>query len=150
TACVGSVVCFALALVSSGHAQEKQAQKKESAFHRMEIYNGSYRTVHYFSDGASAAEQAKQRDAERSENEAALAGLLRALRRQYLTDESLLQARRREVQLLYYGHTNVIGGGINGGGLYPYGYGSGSGSYAPYGISYYAPPSGYYGYSFFG
>src|SRR5438132_3164648 len=138
TARVGSAACF-LALAWTANAQEK----KEPASHHMEIYNGPYRTVYYFSDGGSAAEQAKLRDAERSENEAAVADQVHGLLRQYLADESLLQRRRRDVQLLFYGHSNVINEWLLGGqvvGAYPYGFGYNGpayyGYYGPYGYGY--------------
>jgi hypothetical protein len=143
TACVGSAACFTLMLVSTANAQDKPPVQTKERTHRMEVYNGPYRTVHYFSDGASAEEEAKLRETERNENEAALADQLQALRRQYVADESLLERRRRDVQWLFYGHSNVISSG-----LYPYGYGY----YAPYGYSYYAPYNSYgsswYGYPY--
>src|SRR5689334_15905739 len=145
TARVGSAACFLLALAWTASAQEKPpAQSKEPASHRMEVYNGPYRSVYYFSDGGSAADQAKLRDAERGENEAAVADQVHALLRQYLADESLLQRRRRDVQLLFYGHSNVINEWLIGGqvaGAYPYGFGYDGpyyGYYAPYGSYGYA------------
>jgi hypothetical protein len=133
---------------TAANAQEKPpAQAKPPAAHRMEIYNGPYRTVHYFSDGGSAADQTKLRDDERRENEAAVADQVNALLRQYLADESLLQRRRRDVQLLFYGHSNVINEWLIGGqvvGAYPYGFGYGGGPYASYG------PYGGYSYPSYG
>jgi hypothetical protein len=127
TACIGSAACLVLALVGTASAQEKQpVQPKEPASHRMEIYNGPYRAVYYFAEGGSAADLAKLRDTERTENEAALSDQVRALLHQYVADESLLQRRRRDVQLLFYGHSNVISQWLLGGqvvGAYPYGFG---------------------------
>lgn len=137
----GIAACLALALASTAGAQEKQpAQTKDTASHRLEIYNGPYRTVHYFADGASAAEQDKLRERERTENEAALTDQVHALLRQYVADESLLERRRRDVQWLYYGHSNVTTSTFS-----PYGYGY----YAPY-YGYYGPYTsyGYYGYGY--
>jgi hypothetical protein len=144
--CVGSAACLTLALASTAMAQQQPpGQTKGSGVHRIEIYNGPYRTVHYFSDGASAEEQGKLRDRERTENEAALADQMQGLLRQYVADESILERRRRDVQLLFYGHSNVITE------LYPdysqyfpgYGYGYywpynnyGSYGYYPYGSGY--------------
>jgi hypothetical protein len=141
TLCVGGAVCFALVLVSTAKAQEKPAgETKGPAYHRIEIYNGPYRTVHYYSDGASAEDQTKLRDRERNENEAAMADQLQALLRQYVADESILERRRRNVQLLFYGHSNVISE------VYPY-YNEFYPSYdAPYGYGYYAPYNSF-GYS---
>jgi hypothetical protein len=145
---VGSAACFLLALAWTANAQEKPpAQAKEPASHRMEIYNGPYRSIHYFSDGASAAEQAKLRDEERRENEVAVGDQVHALLRQYLADESILQRRRRDVQLLFYGHSNVVNEWLLGGqvmGAYPYGFGADWPGYYRYG------PYGGYGYSGYG
>jgi hypothetical protein len=142
---VGIAVCMMLALVSTVNAQEKPpAQGKASAVHRMELYNGPYRTVHYFSDGASEAEQAKLRDEEQRENETAITNQLNALLRQYLADESVLQRRRRDVQLRYYGHSSVatewlVGGQVT---AYPYGYDGFHGWNGYYGSGY-LPGTGY-------
>jgi hypothetical protein len=137
SACVGCATCFALALVSSASAQEKPSGQAKAP-HRMEIFNGPYRTVHYYSDEASAADQAKLREREHNENEAALADQLQALLRQYVADESYLERRRREVQWLYYGHANVINTGLD---SYDYDY------FAPYRYGYSSP---YYGYGYGG
>jgi hypothetical protein len=142
TACFGSAACLALALVSGGKAQEKPAAQNESGFHRIEIYNGPFRMVHYASFGASTGEQTLLHDVERSENEAALADQLLALRRQYVRDESILEKRRRQVQELYYGYWNVGNPGlITGIGAvataYPFGYSY----YAPYNYAYLSYPS---------
>jgi hypothetical protein len=144
---LGSAACLTLALGSAANAQEKQAgQTKQPASHRMEIYNGPYRTVHYFSSGeTSQAEQAKLRETERNENVAALTDQVHGLLRQYLANESLLERRRLQVQYLYYGHSNVISNWLVGGqvmGAYPYAYDY----YYPYNYGYYGPYSGYYGY----
>jgi hypothetical protein len=134
---VGSATCILLALVGTANAQEKQQESKAS--HRMEIYNGPYRTVHHFADGASEADQAKLRDAEQRENEVAVTNQLNALLRQYLADESVLQRRRRAVQLQYYGHSNVVTEWLFSG-PYPHGF---DGFYGYYGGPYYG--GGYLG-----
>jgi hypothetical protein len=123
---IGGAACFALALVPTTHAQEKPSEPRKEATFRMEIYNGPVRTVRYFSDEASTAERSNLLEVERRENEAALADQLQDLRRQYVTNESLLENRRRDVQLLYYGYY----------GSYNYGY---YGYYFPY------PDYGYIG-----
>ena len=144
---IGSVACFMLAMVSAASAQEKPAgQTKQPASHRMEIYNGPYRTVHYFSSGeTSQADRARLIETERNENAAALSDQVHGLLRQYLANESLLERRRAQVQYLYYGHSNVISNWLVGGqvmGAYPYAYDY----YYPYSYGYYGPYSGYYGY----
>jgi hypothetical protein len=138
TACFGSAACLALALVSVAKAQEKQAAQNEPGFHRIEIYNGPARMVHYSSFGASTGEQTLLRDVERGENEAALADQLLALRRQYVRDESILEKRRSQVQELFYGYWSVLSPSlVSGAALTTYPFAS-SISY-PFGYSYYAP-----------
>src|SRR5258708_2920134 len=93
---IGTVLSFAGWLVVARAAGAQQpvkpaAQTTESGFHRMMIYNGSMPTSHYFATSGSAGEQAGLRDVERTENEAALADQLMALRRQYVTHESQLE-----------------------------------------------------------
>ena len=87
---LGSAACLGLALVSTANAQEKQsAQAKQPASHRMVIYNGPSRSVHYFTSAeASQADQAKLREAERNENVAAMSDQLHGLLRQYLVNET--------------------------------------------------------------
>jgi hypothetical protein len=144
---LATAACFTLTLASAASAQEKQAgQTKQPATHRLEIYNGPYRTVHYFSSGeTSAADQAKLRETERNENAAALSDQVHGLLRQYLANESALERRRAQVQNLYYGHSNVITEWLVGGqvmGAYPYAYDY----YYPYNYNYYGPYYGYNGY----
>jgi hypothetical protein len=91
-----------------------QAQEKDGT-HRLVIYNGSTRTVHYFGPDAAAA-----RARTRQENEATIADLVLALRLQYLANEQVFEARRHQVQMLLYGFsttypTNPYGGGNWGG-----------------------------------
>jgi len=137
---------FTLALVCVANAQEKPAgQAKQPASHRMEIYNGPYRTVHYFSaSGSSQADQAKLNEIERTENAAALGDQVHGLLGQYLANERVLERRRFQVQNLYYGHSNVISQWLIGGqamGANPYAYDY----YYPYNYGYYGPYYGYYG-----
>jgi hypothetical protein len=105
--------------------------------HVMEIYNGTMRTVHYISASKSPGEQMVLRDLEDAENELALRDRLQALRRQYVADESALEARRRTVQELLYGYsTSNYGATFGGYGLGGYGYGS-PGYYGGYGFGSY-------------
>jgi hypothetical protein len=130
--------CLGLGLFCSSALAQQPPPKPaaEPGFHRMEIYNGATRTVHYVPAGASAADQTRVRDRERAENDAALADDLAMLRRQYVRDESFLQNRRTNVQQLFYGYSNQIGGGY-----YPgWGWGGYLLGYLGYG----------YGYPYFG
>lgn len=124
---IGSAGCFALAFVATANAQEKPAvQGPQADFHRMEIYNGPFRMVQFFAAGASAAEQANLREIERSENDAALADQLLALRRQYVANERILENQRRQFQQLLYAYPTQISAGLLTGTLpaaYPFGYG---------------------------
>jgi hypothetical protein len=134
---------FALLLGSSACLAQQPAPPPrpagESGFHRMEIYNGPNRTVYHIPIGASAADQAKMRDADRAENDAALADQLASLRRQYVSDESFLQARRTNVQQLLYGYSSQTNFG------YDLGWGGwGWGGYGGY-LNYFG-----YGYPYFG
>jgi len=105
-------LALALSLTSPGQAQTNDNKDKkvkpavdQSDIHRMVIYNGSKRTVHYVSKSNSPAEQAALRNLERAENEAADAEALLELRRQYVATESALEARRRQVQMQLYGRS---------------------------------------------
>jgi hypothetical protein len=105
---------FGLALglllaATAAWAQDKKAAPppEERGFvHRMVIYNGPVRTVHYINRGLSPGEQAAARDLERAENEVALADQLLDLRIQYVADEQALQAHRRHMQELLYGYSS--------------------------------------------
>jgi hypothetical protein len=127
TACMGSATFLAFAVVSAVQAQEKPAvQTTEPSFHRMEIYNGPLRSVYYSAAGASTGERLALREVQRSENEAALADQLLAMRRQSVNDESILQNRRRNVQQLFYGYSSTVSAGLLAGTvstLFPFGFG---------------------------
>jgi hypothetical protein len=69
----------------------------------MEINNGARTTVRYFAQGLSPGESSTLRDLERAENETAYVQDLQELKRQYVFDDSILQANRRAVQLELYG-----------------------------------------------
>jgi hypothetical protein len=127
---------LALALLlaaSAANAQPngvKPAVKQEGpgGVHRMEIFNGPTRTVEYIYSGLSPSEESSVREMQRAANEALLADDLLALRRQYVSSERALEARRREVQNLLYGYnaeasntfTASAGGWYGGLGGYPY------------------------------
>ena len=126
---IAGIGCLTACLISAsiGFAQEKPAvQSTEPGVHRLEIYNGAVRTVHYVTaPGTSAYDQASLRDLERVENEAALADQLVALRREYINNERLFENRRTNVQLLFYGYSSDLGYGGYPGAYYlgyPYGY----------------------------
>jgi hypothetical protein len=71
------------------------ADSKDAAAHRLEIYNGPVRTVHYFTHGLSTNDQSVLRDLESAENELTLAEQMAALRYQYVRDEQTLQSARK-------------------------------------------------------
>jgi hypothetical protein len=128
---VAGTLCAGLMLASTGLAQVQPAQSSDPGVHRLVIYNGARRSVHYVTSGDSLAnDQAALRDLERVENEAALAGQLAALRREYVDDERLLEKRRTNVQLQFYGNSSDTGYG------YPGYYGAGYFGY-PYLFGYY-------------
>jgi hypothetical protein len=140
-------LCVAIGLF---YASPLCAQDK--SFHRMEIVNGSVRTVHYFLDRATPAEAADLIRLEQAENEMLLARDLTALRRQYVSDEQLLEARRANVQRLLYGYSTEYSTELYSRwrydnyayGLYPYGnYGFGNYQYGNWGGGGY--PCSYYG-----
>jgi hypothetical protein len=111
-------------------AVSAQAQAQDAKAHRMEINVGPNRTVHYFSKDAAPGDRAALRDMERAENEAAFADDLLALRRQYVANERLFEARRAEMQRRLYGIEMTGFGGFAGPAYYgPYGgyYGGGYG-----------------------
>lgn len=99
--------------------------------HRMLILNGPTASVHYFSAGLSPGDQAYLRDLERTENDAAYADDLAALRRTYVADE-LVNAPQRAVAQQglygksitrdYEGYSTAAGWPGYGYGAYPYAY----------------------------
>jgi hypothetical protein len=119
-----------------------KAAGDESGVHRMVIYNGAARTVHYIADGLSPSEDSSLRDLERAENDVAVADQLLALKLQYIRDERQLQARRTEVQRLLYGYSSETTAGLSGVTGAPGYFG-----YGPYGVSggYYYPGYGFSG-----
>lgn len=75
----------------------------EPGVHQLVIFNGPSRTVRYFAPAGSPGEQASLRQLEQAENELAVNDSLQGLRQQYINTESLMEARRREVQRKLYG-----------------------------------------------
>src|SRR5690242_14050256 len=76
----------------------KPAVADEGGVHRMVIYNGAARTVHYLSEGLSPGDQAALHNLETAENQVGLADQLLGLRQQYVADERVLQTQRRHMQ----------------------------------------------------
>jgi hypothetical protein len=131
---------LALVLLLGGAAAWAQDKKPppppdEPTVHRMEIYNGPVRSVHYISRNLSAGDQATLRELEHAENEVAIAGNLEALRLQYVVDEQAQQAHRRHLQQLLYGYSSETTADLSFvGGYRPYGW------YGGYGAGYLAAP----------
>lgn len=111
----GAALAVVLA-ASSTQAQVRQAaEDREPQVHRLEIYNGPLRTIHYISRNTSSGDQATLADLERAENQASVGDLLAGLHRQYLVNESEMEHRRHQVQMLLYGYASETGnGGLTG------------------------------------
>jgi hypothetical protein len=101
-----TVACAGVLLFGACATLPALAQEGKARVHKMEIYNGPYRTVHYFTDGASPGDEAALRDLERAENEAAVADQVSSLRRLYVANERALEQRRGQVQPLLYGYSS--------------------------------------------
>jgi len=86
-----------------GVAEAAKYDSTEPGVHQMVILNGPTRTVRYFAPNASPGEQAALKKLEQSENELALNESLQGLRQQYVNTESLIEARRRDMQSRLYG-----------------------------------------------
>jgi hypothetical protein len=108
-----------------------EAAKPPAGAGRIEVYDGPQRTVHYVAPDLSPGEQAALSDLARTENEAAYADELLALKRSYVDSELLLEPYRRSIQQQLYGYstTSTYSGYVSSGGYYPYvgwsGYGYG-------------------------
>jgi len=103
-----------LALAILAHSAQAQQPKKddriknaageaEPRVHQMVILNGGTRSVHYFAVGGSPSEQSALDSLGRAENKVAMEDSLQALKRQYISTEQALEARRRQQQLALYG-----------------------------------------------
>jgi hypothetical protein len=86
-------------------AADVAPKNDEPGVHRMEIYNGPLRSVHYIYRGLSSSEAQAVRDLERAENETTLANEMLALRMQYVSGERALDAQRRFSQQQLYGYS---------------------------------------------
>jgi hypothetical protein len=130
-AAVVAALALTVALALPARAQPvKPAAEEGKDFHRLEIWNGAARTVHYFARGISPGEESSLRDLERAENEVAVADQVQTLRRLYLRNERLLEQRRGQVNPLLYGYSSdyaagllagTVTTGFGGFGGYPYG-----------------------------
>jgi hypothetical protein len=123
---VGWVLCFGVAALGAPTLQAQEAkppaQSNESRTHLLEIYNGPFRTVHYYGTGDSTGELASLRSNAHAEKQAELADLLLDLRKQYVHDERALQSRRKTVQQQWYGQANEYSFGYDPYWSYPVGY----------------------------
>jgi hypothetical protein len=131
-----TALALGLLLAAPAWAQEKDKDKpaKDGA-HRLEIYNGPARSVHFFADGLTTGERASLADVQRLENEMAYTDDLARLRAQYIRDERELQRRRTIVQNLLYGNSSTYGTGFYPGGFFGGAYGFGF-PYLGYGFGY--------------
>jgi hypothetical protein len=129
-------------LLAASTAWAQPAEKPAGGgIHRMVIYNGPARAVHYvYGPDVAPADVAAARDLERAENEVALADELQQLKLEYVRNERDMEAHRHALQRLLYGYSsvtygnplNLLGGGWAWGGYYP-GYGNYYSGYAwPY------------------
>ncbi len=101
------------ALAGVAHAQPaKPAADNEPRVHRMEIWNGPVRNVHYFSQGYSPGEEAALRDLARAEDAVAVEDQVQSLRRLYLKNERLFEQRRGQVNPLLYGYSSEYAAGL--------------------------------------
>lgn len=91
--------------LAAGQAPDNRDTRDQN-YHRMEIVNGSRRSVHYFPYSQGDAESL--RNLERAENEALLAGDLQNLRALYIRDEQYLEPIRRSVQERLYGGNHTL------------------------------------------
>jgi hypothetical protein len=97
---------LALGLVISARADDKKpdgqakdvapaANVKQTSFPKMEIFNGTARSVHYYGDASNLSEQVALADLERAENELAYTRQLQMLKTLYVQDDAALQGARR-------------------------------------------------------
>jgi hypothetical protein len=130
----GALTLFLAAAAAWGaDPRVKPAVADEGGVHRMVIYNGAARTVHFLSEGLSPGDQAALRNLEMAENQVGLADQLLALRQQYVADERVLQAQRRRMQELLYGFNSSSSTSLAAGFGYPFGgYYGGFGGFSPY------------------
>lgn len=123
---------LALGLLLAGSPAMAQDKQPEQRTHKMEIFNGPVRSVHYYADGLSTGERASLSDLQRLENEMAFTSNLANLRNQYIRDERDMQRRRFTVQNLLFGNSSTYTSGFYPGG----GYGGFGGFGTPLAFSY--------------
>jgi len=108
----GAVALATVLSATPAWAQVRPASEdREPQVHRMDIYSGGLRTVHYFGQNMSSGDQTTLADLERSENQASTGDLLGQLHREYLVNERAMEARRHQVQMLLYGYSSETGAG---------------------------------------
>ncbi len=140
----GAAVLLVLAWAGSAQAQgvlppEANPNVKKGTPYRVEVNNGTTRTVQYVGVGLTPDVRQTVRELERVENSTAYAREILALKRQYLKDERLVEANRTVAQEKAYAPELS----------YPYLYGAGylgSGSYyggLPVGLGYPTYPTLY-------
>jgi hypothetical protein len=105
---VSGLLLALLAATAQGQTARTAGTNRGDGILRLEIYNGTTRTVHYYSDSLSPGERETLNDLERAENEAAFVNSLLLLRQQYVTSELALEPRRRAVQEQQYGLASQI------------------------------------------
>lgn len=105
---VSFAIAGAMACVALWPSVSAMCQAQPAGVHEMVIYNGPVRSVHLIGDkGMPIARRAALLEAERALNEIALQADLATLQRQYVSDETVQEARRRTVQLLLYGYSSA-------------------------------------------
>jgi hypothetical protein len=145
-----AAVLVSAALATAAHGQEGRPAPRQPApppaappprerpalaAHRMEIYEGPNRTVHYFA--TAPGDRAAAWDLQRAENEWQYVMDLQALKRQYINSERILEPQRRYVQEQLYG-TSISYGTSNLNAGYGYGWGYGYPGYVyPYAYPYF-------------
>src|SRR5271165_2755566 len=98
----GAALVLGVALAAPTFGADPPAPPKgPPAPHRMEIFSGPNREVHYF--GGAGADRAALNNLERAENELEYARNLEALKRQYVNSERTLEPQRLYVQQQLYG-----------------------------------------------
>ncbi len=128
-------------LPSVALAQSPAPVQTDPGLHKMVIYNGATRTVHYFAPGSSPAEQTALKQLEQAENQMTLNDSLQSLKQQYVNTESQMEARRREVQRKLYGLS--INDRTSSSATYS---GVGQGQPSPYGTPFLTSNGGWWGF----
>jgi len=103
TALAALALTVGLGLPAFAEPPIKSAADSDSRVHRLEIWNGPVRSVHFFSQGVSPGDETALRDLTRAENDLALTDEVLRLRRSYVTNERILEHRRGELLSLWLG-----------------------------------------------